>query len=123
MEKFKKFSGVFAIIAGICIPALWIYILAAGIIPRIHSEPTAVGFLLTSEFVTAILLLTGGIGLLLKQAWSQRVWYLSMGMLLYAVLMATGEFLQMNHPFFGPVFIIITAATACILLLSILVKE
>jgi FtsH-binding integral membrane protein len=59
----------------------------------------------------------------LKQAWAQKAWFLSMGMLLYAVISATGQFLQMNHPVLAPVFIIILAATACVLLLSVLVKE
>lgn len=123
MEKFKKFAAIYAIIAGICIPVLWIFILAAGVIIKLNSEPTALTLLLASEFITAVFLLTGGIGLLLKKAWSLKIWFLSMGMLLYAVLNATGQFMQMNHPFFAPAFIIITAATACTILLSLLVNE
>ena len=123
MEKFKRFSAVYALAAGICIPVLWIYILISGILPKVHSEPTAAVFLIVSELATAAFLLASGIGLLLKQIWAQKLWYLAMGMLLYAVVLAAGEFLQLNRPFFGPVFIVLIAATACVTLLSLLVKD
>jgi hypothetical protein len=123
MENFKKFSAVFALIAGIVIPVLWIYFISAGVITRFHTEPTAAAFLLAAEFAASVLLLISGISLLLKKAWAQKVWLTAMGMLLYALIIASGEFLQMNHPVFGPFFIIILFATACVLLLSFLVKE
>lgn len=123
MEKFRKFSGIYAIISGICIPALWIYFLAAGTINQLHSGSTVTALLITSEFITALLLLTGGIGLLMKQTWSREIWFLSIGMLLYALITSCGQFLQINHPLFAPLFIILTAATGCVALLSLLVKE
>jgi hypothetical protein len=61
MERFKKFSAIFTIMAGIIV--------------RLHSEPTAAAFLIASEFVTAIFLLAGGIGILTIAAAKRLIFY------------------------------------------------
>lgn len=47
-----------------------------------------------AEFITALALLAGGVGLLLGWTWGVGVYLISMGMLLYAVVNSSGYFAQ-----------------------------
>ncbi len=123
MSEFQRFSAVYAICAGICIPSLWVYFLLSRTFPELGDQPTAVAFLLTAELLTAAVSLASGIGMLLRKAWSSRVWYLAIGMILYAVIMATGQFAQSGSLLFSAVFALLTAATATMAIVSVVGKN
>lgn len=54
-------------------------------IPEIESKSIELDMHLLAEFATAILLITGGIGLLKVKGWRYQVYFITMGTLLYTI--------------------------------------
>jgi hypothetical protein len=73
---------------------MWGVLLISGNIPEIKNEPLNITFHLFSEFMTAGMLLISGIGILAKRAWSEKLFVLSTGALLYSTLNAAGYYGQ-----------------------------
>ena len=94
------FASVFAIAVGILMIGQWILSIAKRQIPGPEAGPTIgrgrveMFFHWVVEFSTAIALLVGGFGLLLDCTWGLKVYLVSMGMLLYAVVNSSGYFAE-----------------------------
>lgn len=94
------FAALYAIFVGVAMIGQWLFSVAKKQVPGPEAGPI-VGrgsvemlFHLAAEFITAIALLAGGLGLLLDWAWGLNVYLISMGMLLYAVINSAGYFAQ-----------------------------
>lgn len=88
------FSSLFAIIVGIGMIGMWSVAYFGNQIPELETEPLRIKFHLAAEFATALVLLSAGIGLLTGQAWAFETYLVSMGMLLYTVIVSPGYFAQ-----------------------------
>ena len=84
------FAAVYAIIVGIGMIAQWSVSLARSQVPELETEPVRIRFHIVAEFITALTLLAGGSGLLIDSGWGLNVYLVSMGMLLYTVLVSPG---------------------------------
>jgi hypothetical protein len=114
----KKISTIYVLAAGICIPILWAFLLSSGMFGRIRTEPVFASFVLCADFSAAALALTSGIGTLAKRAWADRLRPAAIGMVFYAAIIASGEFLQIRQPLFCAVFLILTVFTAAVIVLN-----
>jgi hypothetical protein len=124
MSKLIKISAVYAIISGIAMYVLWGIFYATGfVVKEVSATPVSFYILIGAECLTATLLLVSGFGLFAKQKWALRLFFISMGMMLYAVIFATGQFSQRGN--FGLVgfFAVIATATAFLLALHIANKD
>ena len=83
----KKVTAFYAIVIGISMLGMWSMIILTG---GIIEGPVEVSFHLVSEFLTAILLLISGIGLLRGNTKGRELFLISNGMLIYSVLNAAG---------------------------------
>ena len=90
MSRFDKTLGVFSILMGLTMIGWWSMLLATDQMPELTTAPLTAALHLAAEFLTALSLLTGGIGTLRGTWWAQSVSTLSLGMLLYAVVQASG---------------------------------
>ncbi|MBE9524904.1 MAG: hypothetical protein IMY76_07375 [Chloroflexi bacterium] len=63
-------------------------------IPELKSEPIRIWFHIVAEMVTAISLITGGIGLLMQMDWGKNIFLISIGMLFYTSIVSPGYFAQ-----------------------------
>ncbi len=72
----------------------WVFSLVRKQVPELETEPIRIRFHLAAEFTTAIALLVGGSGLLADSSWGVHVYLVSMGMLLYTVIVSPGYFAQ-----------------------------
>jgi hypothetical protein len=59
-----RFPAWYGIIVGILMIAQWTFSILSGGVPEFQTEPWRIGFHLTAEFSTAILLILGGIAVL-----------------------------------------------------------
>lgn len=88
------FAAVYAVVVGLGMIGQWAYSLATKQVPELATEPLRIRFHLAAEFVTAIALIVGGLGLLTETSWGQDVYLIAMGMLLYTVIVSPGYFAQ-----------------------------
>ena len=90
MSRNDKTLGIFSILMGLTMIGWWGLLLATDQMPELSTTPLTASLHLAAEFLTALSLLTGGIGTLRGSWWAHSVSTLSLGMLLYAVVQASG---------------------------------
>ena len=101
------FASVYAIVVGLGMIGQWGFLLARKQVPELESEPLRIAFHLAGEFATALALVVGGIGLLTEASWGESVYLISMGMLLYTVVVSPGYFAQRRRWAFVGMFAIV----------------
>ncbi len=98
---------------------MWVAFLGMGEVPELNSRPVEIIYHLIAEFLTAFALLTGGFVLLTNRKWSFHVYLVSIGMLLYTVIVSAGYFAQRGNWATIGMFTTFTILTATIIGLSI----
>lgn len=93
----KRAASIYSLFMGISMILMWIMFYFTGGIPEIKTKPLEFSMHLSAEILTAFLLICGGIGLLTNKKWSFKVYLISMGMLLYTIIMSPGYFLQRDE--------------------------
>ena len=106
--KLRRTAAIYAIILGIAMIGMWIMLLVTGQDPELQTElktiPIAIRMAITSDFLTAAVLLIGGLGLIANRDWAVKVFLLSMGFLLYSVVNAAGLYGQRGDLAFTSMF-------------------
>lgn len=111
------FSAVFALIVGIGMIGLWSFLLLTKQVPELETEPLRIRFHIAAEFVTAVVLVAGGIGLLNGQSWSQWLYLVAIGMLFYTVIVNPGYYVEKGEwPFVGMFAVILILALTSLVL-------
>jgi hypothetical protein len=96
------FAALYAVAVGALMLAQWAFLLVRGQVPELETEPLRIRFHLAGEFVTAIALIAGGLGLLLGTGWGRTVYLVAVGMLLYTVIVSPGYYAEREQwPFVG----------------------
>jgi len=112
--KAKKIVAVYPISVGVMMLSIWAILFGTNQVPEIETKTLSISFHLLAEFLTAVLLIIGGFGLLTNRKWGFQLYLLSMGMLLYAVLNACGYYAQKGEWIEVCMFIILSLITAFI---------
>ena len=104
-----------AIVVGVGMIGQWRVSLAARRVPELKTEPVRIAFHLAGEFLTAIALIAGGAGLLAGAPWGRPAYLVSMGMLLYTVIVSPGYFAQRREwPMVGMFAVLLVLALVCL---------
>ena len=111
MWDLRHVSGLWGIISGIAVPALWVYFIKNGMYPELHATPIAASLHLTAEFGMAAVSLISGLALYQGRVWATRVFVLSLGVMLHAELVSLGRLAQQGATPFAAGFVGILAAT------------
>lgn len=93
----RRFAGWFGIAMGIGMIGMWSMFFATDQVPEVVTAPVALSFHLAAEGLTAFLLLTSGIGLLLEAQVAPQSYRVAVGMLLYTVIVSAGYFAQLGQ--------------------------
>jgi hypothetical protein len=104
-----KFAGVYGILVGVGMIAQWTFLVAAGQVPELQTEPFRIAAHLAAEFLTAAGLVASGIGLLRRAAWSASTYLFFAGMLTYSVIASPGYFAQQGQWIFVGMFAVLLA--------------
>jgi hypothetical protein len=88
------FPAIFAIVVGIGMLGMWAVSYYKNQIPELESEPIRIKFHLAAEFVTALVLVASGLGLLTNQTWAIYSYLVATGMLFYTIIVSPGYFAQ-----------------------------
>jgi hypothetical protein len=97
---------------------MWFSLIATNQVPEINSEPIRISYHLIGEFLTAIILLIGGFGLFINRGWGFHVFLISMGMLLYTVIVSAGYYGQLGDMVMVGMFTIFQVLTVLFIVLS-----
>lgn len=111
----KNAASIFSLFCGIAMLIVWAILLGTGNVTELQTSPFQVTLLLVAEFLTAVSLIFGGIGLLTGKRWGLRTDLAALGMLLYCAVFSIGVFGQAGNipatSFFG-----VTASLTAVLL-------
>ncbi|MFX0137868.1 MAG: hypothetical protein ACFFDN_29775 [Candidatus Hodarchaeota archaeon] len=107
-------ASIYCILIGIAIIIMWILLIRRREVPELNTQPTRIYFHLVSEFLTGIILIIGGIGLLINQTWGLAIFFLSLGMVIYSMINAAGYYGQLKEWPMFIMFIVFTIVSALI---------
>jgi hypothetical protein len=111
----KTRSGAFALSMGILMVFVWIVYIATGQYDY-QTAPLEAISLLAAEALTALALIVGGIGVLVRQMWATAVHIASLGMMLYTSLNSIGVFAQAGVIPASIFFVVLTLTTTVVIL-------
>ena len=121
--KVKKIAAVYSIIVGASMIGMWTVFYVIGEIPEINTEPAKIVMHLIAEFVTAIALILGGIGLISNRKWGFQTYLLSMGMLMYTLIVSPGYYIQSGDFIFVAMFTLFIILAIIFITMSYLKKD
>lgn len=88
------FAAFYGIVVGFLMIGWWAFSFAKGRVPELRTEPVRLAFHVAAEFLTALVLVVSGFGLLFGGAWASSLYLVAVGMLLYSVIVSPGYFAQ-----------------------------
>lgn len=112
MKKSDRAEALISIVIGFSMIGWWSMALISGRMPELQTTPIDAMFHLLVEFLTGASLIAGGIGLLLHKGWARIVHLVSLGMLLYAVIQASGYYAERGDIIVVAMFGLVAAAVA-----------
>lgn len=122
MNKNNRTEAVVSMLLGLAMIGWWSMALIGDRMPEIRTTPIDASLHLVVEFLTGASLIVGGTGLLLYKSWGKIVHYVSLGMLLYAVIQASGYYAERGNMVFVALFGLVAAAVAFFLAAEIFGK-
>ena len=93
----RKYAGVFSVVMGVGMLAMWAMFFATGQVPELRTAPVALAFHVVAEFATALLLMVSGLGVLTSRTWGRSTALVALGMLFYTVIVSPGYFAQLGQ--------------------------
>ena len=121
--KIKKIAAVYSIIIGVSMIGMWTVFYVTGGIPELYTEPAKITMHLIAEFVTAIALILGGFGLISNRKWAFQTYLLSMGMLMYTLIVSPGYYIQSGDFIFVAMFAVFIILAIIFITISYLKKD
>jgi len=119
----RKFSAGFAIFVGISMIGLWTMLLLTSQVPELETSPFSIAFHLVAEIFTAFLLIIGGIMVYRKHLLGEKIYLISVGMLLYTVINSSGYYAQSGDWGFVVMFAILFILTVMIITRFLSIKK
>ncbi len=90
----KRATSIFSLFCGGAMLVVWTVLLATGKVVELKTTPIEAIALLCAEFITATLLILGGLGVLAQKTWGLRTDLVALGALLYSAVYSIGVFSQ-----------------------------
>ncbi|UCC19277.1 MAG: hypothetical protein JSV62_14420 [Promethearchaeota archaeon] len=111
-------ASIYTIVIGITMLIMWLLLLMKKEVPELKTKPTQIFFHLVAEFLTSIILIIGGIGLVMNQSWGVTMFFIAIGMAIYSTINAAGFYGQLKD---WPMFITLIVFTFVSLLITSLI--
>ncbi len=111
-------ASIYIIIIGIAMLSMWLFLLIKREVPELKTKPTQIFFHLAAEFLTSVILIIGGIGLIMNQSWGVTIFFIAIGMAIYSTINAAGFYGQLKD---WPMFITLMVFTIFSLLVTSLI--
>jgi peptidoglycan/LPS O-acetylase OafA/YrhL len=116
--KIKTMAAIYSILVGVSIIGIWTILYITSSIPEFDTEPMRIGMHLVAEIATGIILILGAYGLLRNKRWGYNIYLISMGMLIYTLLVSPGYYAEKGNYLFVGMFAIILFFTMMFMVFS-----
>ena len=117
--KIKGAAVIYSIAVGIIMMAQWSFFLAFDQVPEFEDEPIRISFHIFAEFLTAVALIAGGLGLYLDKRWVFSLFLVAMGMLSYTIVVSPGYYAERGELAFILMFAVLWLITAILVALAL----
>lgn len=104
---------------GLMMAMMWTVFAFTDQIPEIDTNPKEIAFHLAGEFLTAISLVAGGLGIALRKQWGYHLNLVALGMLAYTVIVSPGYYAETGNYAFVGMFAVLMALTLLFIAVSI----
>ena len=121
--KVKRLAAFFAIFVGISIIGVWTMLYITGSIPELNTEPIRIVMHMVAEITTGIILILGAYGLLNNKKWGYNTYLISMGMLIYTLIVSPGYYAEKGNYLFVGIFIIMAFLAIMLIIVSLIKKQ
>jgi len=118
------FVAAYSILVGVMMIGLWVFLLLKDLVPELHETKTKhITLHLVDEFLTAVLLIVSGAGLLLSNEWARTLSPVALGMLLYTVIVSAGKYADDDNPLMVAMFGLLTILTVMAILALLIFSQ
>jgi len=114
----RNIIAIYSIFIGVLMAGMWGVFIIMGQVPEFAIKPAEITLHLIAEFLTAILLIVAGTGILKKQRKAYNLNLVALGMLLYTLIVSSGYYLQKGEPLFVGMFGLFLILTIIALVIS-----
>ncbi len=121
--KIKNIAAGYSMFVGLSMMGMWLMFYCTGGIPELSTKPAEIWLHMTGEITTAVLLIIGGYALYRRKVWGAQVYPLSMGMLLYTLIVSPGYYVQRGEVPFVVMFSVLLLLAVIFVTLSIVRHE
>lgn len=113
----------YSVLVGIAMTGMWVFLLLKDQVPELHETKTRhITLHIVAEFLTAVLLIVSGAGLVLSGEWARTLSPVALGMLLYTCIVSAGKYADDNDlpmvAMFGVLIILTIVAILAMLVFS-----
>jgi len=119
----RKLSAIYAIIIGLIMMGMWSVFVFTNQIPELNTGSIEIIYHLIAEFLTAILLIVSGIGLVKRKNWSLHLLLVSLGMLFYTTIVSAGYYADTGDLSMVIMFSILQLITLLFILMNIIKRN
>ncbi len=117
--RYPKASAVYGLGVGVLMMGMWTFFLSTGRVPEFDSRPWEIQLHITVEFITAAVLVVGGIATIGRLMWGAALLLFSFGMLTYTLMVSPGYYMQLGETAFVILFTVLLAATVVFTILTV----
>ena len=121
--KLRKTIAIYSVIVGIAMLGIWIVQLLTGQAPELQTAPIEIALAIIADWLTAIMLLVSGFGLLSGRNWAYKLYLFALGMLVYSLLISTVYFGQLENTIFVVLFTVLFILSAVFVFSKVLQKN
>jgi len=118
--NFRKISALYSLFVGFSILGMWSFFLFSNQVPELDSGSSEIFLHLFAEFLTAGFLLASGFSLLKKTRFSFHLFLVSLGMLLYTVIVSAGYYVDLGELAMVAMFGFLQVLTLSFIVVSLL---
>ncbi len=119
----RRTAIVYSIAVGALMIAMWLFFIFTGNVPEFKTTPYSISLHLFDEFSTAILLIIGGVGLIKKTRWALHVHLISIGMLLYTIIVSPGYYLDQGQIYIPILFAVLFIFSVILTVLTFIKRK
>lgn len=114
--SYRKLASGYAVFVGAMMIVWWGVLLSQDQMPELAETPIAAVLHIAAEMSTAVCLMASGAGLWIGRPWADRLLPVGLGMLLYAMIQASGYSAQQGQTPVVVLFVLLTAGALYLLL-------
>ncbi len=119
----RRIAIWYSFVIGFSMVGMWTFFVVSNQVPELSSGSAQIFFHLFAEFLTAAFLIVSGISLLKKMSFSFHLFLVSLGMLLYTVIVSAGYYVDLGQWTMVAMFVVFQILSVFLIIVSLFKSE